>query len=93
MSQYSWDGTGPIPDDLAAVLWQDGAHGQLQLTTSEDNTDEEKELKITSNKHLAACTVVEQAADCMAGFKFLKKDIKMLEVPHQDMNPIVKFLK
>ena len=93
MSQCGWSGEGPVPDDLTAVSWMDGAHGQLQLITSEENQKEEDELKIRSSKHSAARTVVEQAADCAPNFKFLKKDLKTMEVPHECMNPIVKFLK
>ena len=54
----------------------DGAHAQLQLITSEENLEKERELKISSNKQSAACTVVEQPADTCPCFKLVKKDVK-----------------
>ena len=70
----------------------DGTHAQLQLITSEENLAEEEELLITSNKHSAACTVVEQAVNCAPNFKLSKK-LKTMKVPHQSANPIVLYLK
>ena len=71
----------------------DGAHAQLQLITSKENLEKEKQLKISSNKQSTAHTVVEQPADTCPCFKLVKKDIKTMEVSHQIMNPIVMYLK
>ena len=64
-----------MADILAVSSWKDDAQGQSQLTLSEDDTDAEKELKITFNKHLATCTVVEQATDCSPDFNFFSEDM------------------
>ena len=93
MTQYGWSGEGPVPDDLEAVSWMDGAYAQLQQITAEENLDEEKDLKISSCKHSAARTGSEQAANLFPGFKLLKKDLKTKEISHQNMNPIVLFLR
>ena len=67
-----------IPENLQAISWMDGCHGQLYLTTQEDMMKLEAKLKIICNKQSAARTAVEQAADIGAMFKLLKKIIKNL---------------
>ena len=67
----------------------DGAHGQLKLITSEENIKKERELKITSGKHSAARTGSEQSADLGPNFKLMKKDFKTMDVPHENLNPMV----
>ena len=67
---------GHIPDNLTAVSWMDGCHGQLKLITTEDVLNVEKNLKIVSCKHSAARTAVEQAADVGPMFKVVKKCVK-----------------
>ena len=53
-SQYNYDESEPIPDNLQVVLWMDVAHVQLKLLTDEESLKKESELKITVNKHSAA---------------------------------------
>ena len=89
----NWDPTTEIPDDLRAVSWMDRAQGQIKLITDEENLKKEDELKITCDKHSAARTGVEQAADLAPTFKLVKKNLKRIEVSHQNLNPIVLFLQ
>ena len=70
--------TTEIPDNLTAVSWMDGCHDQLKLTTTENILETEKELKIITNKHSAAGTAVEQAADVGPMFKMMKTVIKKM---------------
>ena len=65
-----------IPDNLTAVSWMDGCHGQLKLTTTETVMKTEKKLKIVTCKHSAARTAVEQAADVGPMFKMVKSAVK-----------------
>ena len=93
MTQYEWDGNGPVPDYLRVISWMNGAHGQMTLITSEHNLKVEEELLITSAKHSAARTGQEQSADLGPNFNNIKKDFKAREVQHQNLNPLVKFVR
>ena len=70
----------------------DGAYAQLKLLTNEESLKKESDLKITVNKHSAARTGVEQAADCGPNFKLVKRLLKSLSTPHQESNPITNQL-
>ena len=48
---------------------------------------------MTSDKHYAAYTSVEQSANVGPNFKLMKKDFKTMEVPHESSNPLVKIEK
>ena len=67
-----------VPENLTAVSWMDGCHGQLKLTTSESVLKTKEKLKIITNKHSAARTAVEQAADAGPMFKMMKAAIKKM---------------
>ena len=69
------------------------AHGQLKLITDEENLKEERKLRIKSGKHSAAWTGREQSADLGPNFKLMKKDFKTQEVPHENLNPMVKIIR
>jgi hypothetical protein len=77
-----------IPDNLTAVSWMDGCHGQLKLITTEDILKKEKELKIVSCKHSAARTAVEQAADVGPMFKVVKSCVKKMHTSDSENSPI-----
>ena len=66
----------------------DGCHGQLNMTTQESVLDHEKKLKITSCKHSAARTAVEQAADVGPMFKVMKSVIKSMPTETVPVSPI-----
>ena len=76
--EMSNDNSTKIPDNLTAVSWMDGCRGQLKLTTTEKVLETEKALKIITNKHSAARTAVEQAADVGPMFKMMKATIKKM---------------
>ena len=78
----------PIPDNLTAVCWMDGCYGQLKLTTNEDVLKEEHKKKIICNKHSAARTAVEQAADVGPMFKLIKKLLRYMRQLHSCQSPV-----
>ena len=83
-SQYDYERSEneQVPDNLRAVSWMDGANGQIQLMTSEAVLGiEEKIYNITTVKHLAARTAVEQAADTAPIFRVIKQLMRELTVP------------
>ena len=82
-----------IPEHLQAVSWMDGTAGQLKLITREEHLILESHLKITCNKHSAARTAVEQAADCGPMFKILKKLVQEMDVPHPALSSIYHYLQ
>ena len=82
------ENNGHIPDNLTAVSWMDGCHGQLKLITTEDVMKTEKELKIVSCKHSAARTAVEQAADVGPMFKVVKSCVKKMHNTDSENSPI-----
>ena len=90
---YGYDGNEEcIPTELTAVSWCDGCGTQLNPITSENNMKIEKKLKIVCNKHSAARTAVEQAADTGSMFKSLKSLLKKMEVPTISNNSIYHYL-
>ena len=88
MHHYDMPDTVHIPDNLTAVSWMDGCHGQLKLTTTENVLDTEKNLKIITNKHSAACTAVEQAADVRPMFKMMKAVIKKMSPSNTETSAV-----
>ena len=87
--KYGFDGNDDeIPESLRAVSWMDGCASQLRLITSENNMKVEHGLKITCNKHSASRTAVEQAADCGAMFKVVKRVNNDTELPHASNNSL-----
>ena len=87
-NDYQMDEKGPIPDNLTAVSWMDGCHGQLKLITTEKVLETEKNKKIISNKHSAARTAVEQAADVGPMFKLMKGVIKKMPSSCSETSPV-----
>ena len=83
VTQYGQGPETEIPDNLQADSWIDGAQGQIELITDEDNFKKEEELKITSNQHFLARTGVGQSANLGPNFKLVKKDLEIKEVSHQ----------
>ena len=81
-------GEEEIPSSYTAISWMDGCHGQLNMTTQESVLDTEKKLKITSCKHSAARTAVEQAADVGPMFKVMKSVIKSMPTESVTISPI-----
>ena len=77
-----------IPDNLTAVSWMDGCHGQLKLTTTETVMKTEKKLKIVTCKHSAARTAVEQAADVGPMFKMVKSAVKKMPTANYENSPL-----
>ena len=77
-----------VPTNLTAVCWMDGCYGQLKLTTREDVLEKESKLKITCNKHSAARTAVEQAADVGPMFKLIKKLIRYMKQLRACQSPV-----
>jgi hypothetical protein len=75
-NDYQMNEKESIPDNLTAVSWMDGCHGQLKLIMTEAVLKNKKKLKIISNKHSAARTAVEQAADVGPMFKLMKGVVK-----------------
>ena len=87
--EYGWSGDEEnIPDHLQAISWMDGANAQLKLITSHDNLMREKKMKITTNKHSASRTGVEQAADAGCMFKCTKQQIPKTNTPHVSNNGV-----
>ena len=86
---YEMDPDGPIPDNLRAVGWMDGATSPLKFLTEEENIQIENDLKITLCKQSAARTAVEQAADVAPIFKGTKGSLQVLEDPNKDSNVVV----
>ena len=80
--------TEEIPDNLTAVSWMDGCHGQLKLTTTESVMKKEKKLKIVTCKHSAARTAVEQAADVGLMFKMVKSAVKKMLAANYENSPL-----
>ena len=85
--------TEAIPENLRAVTWMDGCHGQLHLTTQEDIMELEEFLKITACKQSAARTAVEQAADVGAMFKIIRYMIKQMPAGTKTNSPIYSRLQ
>ena len=77
-----------IPDNLTAISWMDGCHGQLKLITTEEVMNEEKNLNIISCKHSAARTGAEQAADVGPMFKIVKSAIKKMPAAQSENSPV-----
>ena len=77
-----------VPDNLTAVCWMDGCYGQLNLITRENVLDNEKLLKIICNKHSAARTAVEQAADVGPMFKVIKHLLRYMTNLKSCQSPI-----
>ena len=77
-----------IPDNLTAVSWMDGCHGQLKLITTEEVMIKEKDLKIVSCKHSPARTAVEQAADVGPMHKMVKSSIKKMTCIESENSPV-----
>ena len=64
----------PIPDNMQAVKWMDGANAQGKWIISKENLDDDKEEnKTMCCKHSATQTTAEQAADASPNFKLMKK--------------------
>ena len=84
--------TEVIPDNLRAISWMDGCHGQLKLITQEDVLKDKIKLNINSNKHSPARTGVEQAADCGPMFKKLRKNVKSMPAKRNALSPITSRL-
>ena len=66
------------PDDSVdftsgIVSWYDGGPSQLSLLTSEDIQEEDELNQITSMKHAAATTAVQQAMDICPIFKLIRE--------------------
>ena len=66
----------------------DGCYGQLDLVTREEVLEKEVQLKITYNKHSAARTAVEQAANVGPMFKLVKKLLKYMKTLHSCQSPV-----
>ena len=77
-----------VPASLTAVCWMDGCYGQLNLTTREDVLETEAKLKITCNKHSAARTAVEQAADVGPMFKLIKQLLRYMKQLRACQSPV-----
>lgn len=92
-SVYGYDSENDsIPVELTAVSWSDGCGTQLNPITSESNMKLDKELRIVTNKHSAARTAVEQAADTGSMFKSLKALLRKMDVPTISQNSIYHYL-
>jgi hypothetical protein len=85
---YGHDEKNDVPDNLTAVGWMDGCHGQLRLTTRELVLEYEKLKKIITNKQSAARTVVEQAADIGKMFFLVKRMISLMPGGKQCNSPL-----
>ena len=77
-----------VPDNLSAVCWMDGCYGQLNLLTRETVLEKEAKLKIICNKHSAAHTSVEQAADIGPMFKLMKNLIRYMAQLRSCQSPV-----
>ena len=66
---YDWVEGTPIPDDLTAVCWSDGACTQLQAITSEKQQVIDQSNRIVTCKHSASRTSEEQACDLASVFR------------------------
>ena len=82
------ENTEEIPTNLSAVCWMDGCYGQLNLLTREEVLKKEAELKIVCNKHSAARTGVEQAADVGPMFKLVKSLLRYMRQLHSCQSPV-----
>ena len=93
VNHYNMDpNTEVIPDNLRAISWMDGCHGQLKLITIEGVLDKEKNLNIVSDKHSPARTGVEQAADLGPMFRNLRKNVKSMPAEQNVLSPITSRL-
>ena len=89
---YQHDNNTPIPDELSAVCWCDGANTQLAAIINEEQQNDDATNKIITCKHSAARTSVEQACDCCPIFRSLKKisqNITREDSPHLGLQRIV----
>ena len=76
---YQHDVNSPIPDELSAVCWYNGANTQLAAITNEVQQKEDACNKIITCKHSAARTYVEQACDRCLIFRSIKKNRNRLQ--------------
>ena len=81
-----------VPTYLTAISWMDGCASQLNLITSPENMQFEKDMSIRCCKHSAARTAVEQAADTGCMFKLMKKVISDTKNPHSSNSSVYRFL-
>ena len=89
---YQHDKNFPIPDELSTVAWCDGANTQLVAITNESQQREDAANKISTCKHSAARTAVEQAADCCPIFCSIKTVLKSItkeDAPHLGLQRIL----
>jgi hypothetical protein len=87
-NDYQMNEKESIPDNLTVVSWMDGCHGQLKLIMTEAVLKNKKKLKIISNKHSAARTAVEQAADVGPMFKLMKGVVKKMPAACSETSPV-----
>ena len=83
----------PVPYELTAVSWSDGASVQLNAITDEQQQEMDSELKISSNKHSASRTAVEQPCDispCFRSFRKLANGTSRDDVPAVGLQKKVK---
>ena len=88
MPDTTMSGGSEVPTNLTAACWMDSCYGQLNLTTREDVLEKEAKMKIVCNKHSAARTAVEQAADVGPMFKLIKQLIRYMKNLRSCHSPI-----
>ena len=69
---YGWVEGTPIPIELTAVCWCDGACVQLLAVVNETQQLNDEKDKIITNKHSAARTAVEKPCDLPLCFMSLR---------------------
>ena len=67
---YQHDKNSPIPDELSAVAWCDGANTQLAAITNKSQQKEDAANKISTCEHSAAITAVEQGCRLLPNISF-----------------------
>jgi len=69
---------------LTAVCWNDGANVQLNSIVSEEQQIHDAKMNITTNKHSASGTAVEQLCDlcpCFMSFHQISKSVTRCDIP------------
>ena len=67
-----WVEGTPIPPELTAVCWCDGAPVQLNSMTNQEHILKSEENRMIVNKHAASCSAGQQPADLCPVFRSMK---------------------
>ena len=79
---FGWVEGTPIPPELTAVCWCDGAPVQLNSMTNQEHMLKSEENRMILNKHAASCSAGQQPADpVFRSMKTLQSSASASDVP------------